>query len=78
MRRMLTPIALMIGLLPLSAGCRHVAGACDCEHTNYVRDVRDYAGTHGGCIGCGTNGAQGTTVAPPPPPPSPLPAPLPK
>jgi hypothetical protein len=31
MRRFIALIAL-IGLIQLAAGCRHVAGGCDCDH----------------------------------------------
>jgi len=87
MRRTLAFIALM-SLFPLSAGCRHVAGACDCEHSGYSRDVNDpgLVGRHGrsgaGCVGCGLNGTTASPAAtplpPPPPPPAVAPAPLPK
>ena len=31
MRRLLSLVGLML-LLQVAVGCRHVAGACDCEH----------------------------------------------
>ena len=32
MRRLLAMVAVMILVQVTASGCRHVAGACDCEH----------------------------------------------
>jgi hypothetical protein len=77
MRRLIA-LAAVLAAVQLSAGCRHVGGACDCENVN---------GQHGGC-GCGGGGGKpsdanptncgyyngsyslGTCAQTPPPPPA--------
>ncbi len=63
MRRILALIAVMALLNLAASGCRHVAGACDCEHAGPQNRV-DGSCKMDGC-GSATYGAAAAPSAPP-------------
>jgi hypothetical protein len=71
MRRFLALLTVAF-LVYTSAGCRHVGGACDCDH---AINPSYHAGTTGGTRGCGCGAgvAPAGAEVPVPPPPAPLP-----
>ena len=58
MRRILGLLAV-VAMLQMATGCRHVAGACDCEHAPLQNRMTK---SNGGCASCG--GRVANEVAP--------------
>jgi hypothetical protein len=75
MRRFLALLTAAF-LVYSAAGCRHVAGACDCEHAinpSYNASVSSHGGNGAAC-GCGVTAPASPAV--PPSAPAPIPVPV--